>query len=79
MRRILLALLIVVSPIATTVLVYLNVASNIPTSPEAVGLVGTIEGAAYPGVEDSSVSSTILNDPFGIAVDRRGAVADSVA
>ncbi|MEK6325838.1 MAG: NHL repeat-containing protein [Acidobacteriota bacterium] len=74
MRRILLALFILVLPSATAVFVYLNVNDNIPTNREAVGLVRTIAGAGSPGLEDGSVLSASFSDPFGIAVDRRGNV-----
>lgn len=73
-KKTLLAILILLAPTAVAILVYLNVTNNIPTSREAVGLVRTIAGAAYPGVEDGSVLTATFSDPFGIVVDKRGNV-----
>jgi sugar lactone lactonase YvrE len=73
-KKTLLALLILLAPTAVAIFVYLNVTSNIPTSREAVGLVRTIAGAAYPGFEDGSVLTATFSDPFGIVVDKRGNV-----
>lgn len=73
-KKTLLGILILLAPSAVAIFVYLNVTSNIPTSREAVGLVRTIAGAAYPGVEDGSVVKATFGDPFGIVVDKRGNV-----
>lgn len=74
MRRILLALLILVLPTATALVVYLVVNKKVPTSRDATGSVTTIAGAGHPGVEDGPARSASFSDPFGVAVDRRGAV-----
>ncbi|MEK6289248.1 MAG: NHL repeat-containing protein [Acidobacteriota bacterium] len=74
MRRILLAVLILALPTAVAVGVYLFVNKSIPTDREAVGNATTIAGTGYPGVEDGPVTSASFNDPFGVAVDRRGNV-----
>lgn len=74
MRRILLALLILVLPTATALVIYLVVNKKIPTSRDATGSVTTIAGAGHSGVEDGPARSASFSDPFGVAVDRRGAV-----
>src|SRR5690349_4899942 len=77
MRRILLALLILVLPSVTALFVYLAFNKKIPTSRTAIGSVATIAGAGYPAyasVEDGRARSASFSDPFGIAVDRRGNV-----
>ncbi len=74
MRRILLALLILVLPTATALVVYLVVNKKVPTSRDAIGSVTTIAGAGHSGVEDGPARSASFSDPFGVAVDRRGAV-----
>lgn len=74
MRRILLALLILVLPTATALVVYLVVNKKVPTSRDAMGSVTTIAGAGHSGVEDGPARSASFSDPFGVAVDRRGAV-----
>src|SRR4030095_15706357 len=73
-KKTLLALLILLAPSAIAVFVYVNVTSNFPTNSDAVGLVRTIAGAAYPGAEDGSVLTATFSDPFGIVVDKRGNV-----
>lgn len=74
MRRILLAVLILLLPTATAVVVYLVINKRIPTSREATGSVTTIAGAGHSGIEDGLARSASFSDPFGVAVDRRGAV-----
>jgi sugar lactone lactonase YvrE len=74
MRRILLAVLILILPTATAVGVYLIVNKRIPTNRNAIGLVTTIAGAGQPGVQDGPAISASFSDPFGIAVDKRGNV-----
>jgi sugar lactone lactonase YvrE len=74
MRRILLAVLILSLPTATAVVVYLIINKRIPTSREAIGSVTTIAGAGHSGIEDGPARSASFSDPFGVAVDRRGAV-----
>lgn len=74
MRRILLAVLILFVPTATAVVVYLAVTKKVPTNPQATGSVVTIAGAGYSGIEDGPARSASFSDPFGVAVDKRGAV-----
>jgi streptogramin lyase len=74
MRRGLIAVLILILPTATAVIVYLVVNKKIPTNPQAVGLVTTIAGAGHPGVEGGPARSASFSDPFGVAVDKRGNV-----
>jgi streptogramin lyase len=74
MRRILLAVLILILPTATALVVYLIINKKVPTNREAIGSVTTIAGAGYPGVEDGPARSASFSDPFGVAVDRRGYV-----
>src|SRR5712692_489287 len=72
MRRILLAVLILILPTATAIVVFLIVNKRVPTNRNAIGLVTTIAGAGQPGVQDGGALSASFSDPFGIAVDRRG-------
>lgn len=72
MRRVILALLILILPSATAVVVYFIVTKRVPTNREAIGHVATIAGAGFPGVEDGPARSASFSDPFSIAVDRRG-------
>lgn len=72
MRRILLAVLILILPTATAVIVYLVVSKTTPTNREAGGLVTTIAGSGSPGVEDGAALSASFSDPFGVVVDKRG-------
>src|SRR5262249_33649917 len=74
MRRVLIAVLILILPTATAVTVYLIVNKKIPTKREAVGKVMTIAGAGHPGVEDGAARSASFSEPFGVAVDKRGNV-----
>jgi sugar lactone lactonase YvrE len=74
MRRILLAVLILILPSATAIVVYLVVTKTTPTNRAAMGRVTTIAGSGSPGVEDGPAMSASFSDPFGIAVDRRGNV-----
>jgi sugar lactone lactonase YvrE len=74
MRRIVLAVLILVVPSVTAIVVYLVVTKPTPTNRNATGLVTTIAGSGSPGSEDGSAVSASFSDPFGIAVDRRGNV-----
>ncbi len=74
MRRIVLAVLILVLPTTTAIVVYLVVSKTTPTNREAIGLVTTIAGSGSPGVEDGPALSASFSDPFGIAVDKRGNV-----
>ncbi|HXI92776.1 MAG TPA: NHL repeat-containing protein [Blastocatellia bacterium] len=74
MRRILLAVLILILPTATAIVVYLVVTKTTPTNRAAIGRVTTIAGSGAPGVEDGPATSASFSDPFGIAVDKRGNV-----
>ena len=74
MRRVILALLILVLPTATAVLVYLTIAKSPPTNRQATGRLATVAGTGAPGVEDGAALSASFSDPFGIVVDRRGSV-----
>ncbi|HTF37029.1 MAG TPA: NHL repeat-containing protein [Blastocatellia bacterium] len=74
MRRILLAVLILILPTATAIVVYLVVTKTTPTNRAAIGRVTTIAGSGSPGVEDGPAMSASFSDPFGIAVDKRGNV-----
>jgi sugar lactone lactonase YvrE len=74
MRRIVLAVLILIVPSATAIVVYLFLTKPTPTNRNAIGMVTTIAGAGSPGAQDGSAQSASFSDPFGIAVDRRGNV-----
>ena len=74
MRRILLAVLILILPSTTAIVVYLVVTKATPTNRAASGRVTTIAGSGSPGVEDGPAMSASFSDPFGIAVDKRGNV-----
>ncbi|HEY3137628.1 MAG TPA: NHL repeat-containing protein [Blastocatellia bacterium] len=74
MRRVLIAVLILILPTATAVTIYFIVNKKIPTKREAIGSVMTIAGAGHPGVEDGPARSASFSDPFGVAVDKRGNV-----
>ncbi len=74
MRRIVLAVLILILPTTTAIVVYLVVSKTTPTNREASGLVTTIAGSGSPGIEDGPALSASFSDPFGIAVDKRGNV-----
>ena len=74
MRRILIAVLILILPTATALLVYLAVSKATPTNRQAMGRVTTIAGSGSPGIEDGAAISASFSDPFGIVVDKRGNV-----
>lgn len=74
MRKIILGVLILLLPTATALVVYLAVNKKVPTNREAIGSVNTLAGAGHPGGEDGPARSASFSDPFGIALDRRGAV-----
>ncbi|HEY7545618.1 MAG TPA: NHL repeat-containing protein, partial [Blastocatellia bacterium] len=46
----------------------------VPTRPDAIGQTLTLAGAGYPGTQDGDAHAASFSDPFGIAVDSRGAV-----
>jgi sugar lactone lactonase YvrE len=72
MRRIVLAVLILILPTATAVVVYLIVNKKVPTNREAIGRVTMIAGTGQPGTDDRPALSATFSDPFGVAVDKRG-------
>jgi streptogramin lyase len=74
MRRIVIAVLILILPTVTAIVIYLVLDKKTPTNPGALGSVTTIAGAGYPGIEDGPARSASFSDPYGVAVDRRGAV-----
>ena len=75
MRRVLLAVLILVLPSAVALYVYLTVTpTKTPTSRDAVGEVTTLAGSGRPEVEDNAGASASFVEPFGVAVDARGNV-----
>lgn len=74
MRRIVIALLILVLPTTTAIVVYLLASKATPTNRQALGLVTTIGGSGAPGLGDGPALSASFSDPFGLAVDRRGNV-----
>lgn len=74
MRRIVFALLILVLPTATAIVVYLVASKTTPTNRQTIGLVTTIAGSGAPGVDDGPAPSARFSDPFGLAVDKRGNV-----
>ena len=74
MRKLSLALLILLIPSIVAVTVYYLVTKKIPTNPDGVGDVATLAGAGRPGVEDGKPSEATFSDPFGVAVDKRGNV-----
>lgn len=75
MRRILLAVLILVLPSAVALYVYINAnTSKTPTSRDASGYVTTFAGAGYPGFDNNVGAAASFSEPFGIAVDTRGNV-----
>src|SRR5262245_30603626 len=74
MRRVVLAVLILVLPSAVAIAVYFFVTKLPPTNRQAVGHVTTIAGSGAPGCTDGEAKSSSFSDPFGIVVDRRGNV-----
>ena len=62
------SILILLAPTVIAIVVYLNVARNVPTNSEASGLVSTFAGAGSPGVEDGPAyrpaSATRLASPW---------------
>jgi sugar lactone lactonase YvrE len=74
MRRVILAVLILILPTTTAIVVYLVVSKTTPTNREASGRVTTIAGSGAPGFEDGPALSARFSDPFGVAVDKRGNV-----
>ena len=74
MRRIVIAILVLVLPTTTAIVVYLLARKATPTNRQAVGLVTTIAGSGAPGVDDGTALTARFSDPFGLAVDKRGNV-----
>ena len=75
MRRVLLAVFILLLPAAASIAVYLIVSPGSRSTPrDAVGVITTIAGTGAPGAQDGPASSARFSDPFGIAIDGRGNV-----
>jgi len=74
MRRILIALAILILPTATAIIVYFVINKHVPTNRNAIGLVTTIAGDGSPGIQNGPAFEASFSDPFGIAVDKRGNV-----
>jgi len=74
MRRVLIAVLILVLPSATAVFVYFFLTKLPPTNRQALGQVTAIAGTGAPGLNDGAAMSASFSDPFGIVVDKRGNV-----
>ena len=75
MRRVLLAVFILVLPSAVALYAYLTAkTSKTPTGRDAVGQVTTLAGSGSPGVEDNTGAAASFSEPFGVALDLRGNV-----
>jgi sugar lactone lactonase YvrE len=75
MRKVILAILILIVPTAIALSVYFLVKpKNVPTMREAIGQVATLAGAGHPGTDDGASGQASFADPFGIAVDSHGFV-----
>jgi sugar lactone lactonase YvrE len=75
MRRVLLAVFILVLPSAVALYVYLtSKTSKTPTARDAVGQVTTLAGSGSPGVEDNTGTAASFSEPFGVACDPHGNV-----
>jgi len=74
MRRVLIAVAILVLPTVVALTLYILVNKKIPTNPAAVGKVETIAGDGSSHLTDQTARNASFNDPFGIAVDRKGNV-----
>jgi sugar lactone lactonase YvrE len=75
MRRVLLAVFILVLPSAVALYAYLSIkTSKTPTSRDAVGQVTTLAGSGSPGVEDNTGAQASFSEPFGVALDLHGNV-----
>jgi sugar lactone lactonase YvrE len=72
MRRVLIAVAVLVLPTLVSLIVYLLASKKIPTSRVAVGSVQTLAGDGSPRFIDGKAQAASFSDPFGIAVDRKG-------
>src|SRR5215210_217321 len=80
MRRILIAVLILLLPTSVAIVVYfLTKQKAVPTNPNLVARVVTVAGAGSPGVADGARAEASFSNPFGIVVDKRGEVIISDA
>ncbi|HLG13619.1 MAG TPA: gluconolaconase [Blastocatellia bacterium] len=80
MRRVALVLLVLILPTAVSLLVYfVAIQRVVPTRRDAIGMASTLAGDGAPGIDEGPARSASFSDPFGIAVDKRGAlyVADA--
>ncbi|HWC77448.1 MAG TPA: NHL repeat-containing protein [Blastocatellia bacterium] len=75
MRRILISLVILLVPALACVALYFVIKpGKKPTRPDAIGSVRTLAGSGAPGVMDGEAGSARFDDPFGVALDRKGNV-----
>lgn len=75
MRRIIIALLVLLLPTTVAIVVYfLSKQKVVQTNRNAVGQVVTIAGAGHPGSEDGPRLEASFANPFGVAIDKRGEV-----
>ncbi|HEY7914280.1 MAG TPA: NHL repeat-containing protein [Blastocatellia bacterium] len=73
MRRVLIAVLILVLPTAVALIIYFWVKPGpVITRRDAVGSVITVAGTGAIGFADGPRDQAVFADPFGIAIDRRG-------
>ncbi|HMG33571.1 MAG TPA: NHL repeat-containing protein [Blastocatellia bacterium] len=74
MRRVLIAVFILVLPTAVALTVYYFSTRIIPTNPNAIGKVETLAGSGSPFFKDDKPHDAGFADPFGIAIDKKGNV-----
>ncbi len=73
MRRVLIAVLILVLPTAVAILIYFMVKPDpVVTRPDTIGSVTTVAGTGAVGFGDGPRQEAVFADPFGIAIDRLG-------
>ncbi|MFL6214671.1 MAG: NHL repeat-containing protein [Blastocatellia bacterium] len=72
MRKIFIAIPVLVLLGIAAFFVYRYVTKPKPTDPKAVGNVTTLAGTGAPGSNDGAHDAASFTDPFGVAVDRRG-------
>lgn len=75
MRRVLIALLVLLLPTTVAIVVYfLSKQKIIPTNRNAVAQVVAVAGSGAPGAEDGARLEASFTNPFGIVIDKRGEV-----
>jgi sugar lactone lactonase YvrE len=74
MRKLLIAIPVLVLLGIAAFFIYLYANKPKPTNREAIGSVTTLAGTGAPGSNDGARDAASFTDPFGIAVDRRGNV-----